>query len=98
MNSSNEPGLPAVLSVLDRLTEEDLAQLNRIIVARLRLMHDIRSHQHMMNLRVGQRVEFTTTAGRQLRGTITRHNRKSVSIVTDEGVQWRVAPEFLKQA
>lgn len=28
---------------------------------------------------------------------IVRYNRKSVSLMTDEGQQWRVAPRFLRK-
>jgi hypothetical protein len=31
-----------------------------------------------------------------VRGIITRHNRKSVSLITDTGHQWRVAPQFIQ--
>jgi hypothetical protein len=88
--------LPKVLSVLDLLTEEELVQLNHIIVARIRLMQQIKAHGAMMKLRIGQRVRFTTSTGQVVRGTIARHNRKSVSLVTDTGQQWRVSPALLQ--
>jgi hypothetical protein len=88
--------LPKVLSVLEQLTEEELIELNRVIVARLRLMQQIREHGHMAGLRLGQLVEFTDAAGRALRGVVARHNRKSVTVVTDNGMQWRVAPSLLR--
>lgn len=89
--------LPRVLSVLDMLTEEELVQLNHIIVERLRLMHQIKAHGAMMNFRIGQRVRFTNPAGQVIRGVLTRHNRKSVTIVTDDGHQWRVGPSMIQQ-
>jgi len=88
--------LPAVLSVLDLLTEDELHQLNEIIVARLRLMQQIRSHGQMMNFHLGQRVHFTSSTGELIRGFIKSHNRKSVTIITDTGIPWRVAPGFLQ--
>lgn len=98
MDSTGKTGLPAVLSVLDRLTEDELVQLNRIVVACLRLMQDIRSHEQMINLRVGQRVQFTSTSGQLIRGTLAKHKRKSVSVVCDDGTQWRVSPSLLQPA
>ena len=44
MDATSENNLPAVLSVLDRLTEDELVQLNHVVVQRLRLMRQIRSH------------------------------------------------------
>lgn len=98
MDPASDVNLPKLLSVLDRLTEEELLQLNRVVVARLRLMREIRSHEQMMNLRIGQHVQFNSSAGQIIRGMISRHNRKSVTIVTDDGHQWRVAPELLTPA
>jgi hypothetical protein len=95
MDSTSENNLPAVLAVLDRLTEEELAQLNHVVVERLRLMRQIRSHNTMMNFRIGQRVRFTTSAGEIIRGVISRYNRKSVTIVSEHRGQWRVSPEFI---
>jgi hypothetical protein len=96
MSSAPEPNLPKVLSVLDRLTEEELIQLNHVIVARLRLMQQIRSHEKMMNFRIGQRVRFTSSHGELIRGVITRHNQKSVTIIADGGMQWRVSPAMIQ--
>ena len=90
-----QPNLPKVLSVLELLTEEELVELNRIIIARLRLMQQIRAHGEMMTFRPGQRVRFTGPAGEMVRGVLTRHNRKSVTIVADNGHQWHVAPSLL---
>jgi hypothetical protein len=96
MSETNDGGLPKVLSVLDRLTEEELSHLNQVIVARLRLMQQIRAHGHMMKLHVGQSVHFTTAAGQLVSGVIARHNRKSVTVVTKDAQQWRVSPGLLK--
>jgi hypothetical protein len=98
MEEPDAPNLPKVLSVLDQLTEEELVQLNRVVVARLRLMQQIREHGHMIEFRLGQPVEFTDSAGRLLRGVVARHKRKSVTVVTGDGMQWRVAPSLLRPA
>jgi hypothetical protein len=91
-----DPQLPKVLSVLDRLTEEELVQLNHVIVQRIRLMQQIRAHGEMINLRIGQRVHFTSAVGKIIRGVVARHNRKSVTVMTDDGQQWRVSPQFVQ--
>ena len=90
------PNLPRVLAVLDLLTEEELVELNHRVVLRLRLMQEIRAHGSMLNFRIGQRVTFNTAAGDVVRGTLARHNRKSVTVVTDTGHQWRVSPTLLR--
>jgi hypothetical protein len=96
MSDSNRSNLPALVSVLERLTEEELVQLNHVIVARLRLIQQIRSHGQMMNFRIGQAVHFTTATGEVIRGIIKSHNRKSVTVLSDAHVAWRVAPGLLQ--
>ena len=91
-----DENLPRILSVLDRLTEEELVHLNHLIVQRLRLMQQIRAHGAMMQFHIGQPVRFTNSAGEIVRGTITRHNRTSVTLVTPAGARWRVAPGLLE--
>src|SRR5690606_26798003 len=88
--------LPRVLSVLERLTEEELVELNRMVVARLRLMQQGRAQGEMMGFRVGQKVRFQGNGGEVVRGTVVRHNAKSVTVVTDAGASWRVAPGLLE--
>ena len=97
VSGTNGDKLPRVLSVLDQLTEDELIQLNRLVIARLRLMRDIRAHGRMMDFRLGQPVEFTDATGRPARGVVARHNRKSVTVITADGVQWRVSPSLLRE-
>ncbi len=98
VHMSNEPSanLPKVLSVLELLTRDELLQLNRIIIERVRIMQQIEAHGQMMNLRIGQRVQFTATDGRLIKGVLVRMNRKSVTIATDDGHEWRVSPTFVR--
>jgi hypothetical protein len=96
MSQTDPCNLPALVSVLDRLTEEELVQLNHVIVARLRLMQQIRTHGQMMNFRIGQAVRFADASGQLVRGVVKSHNRKSVTILTDCGCQWRVSPHLIQ--
>lgn len=92
----NAANLPRILSVLDLLTEEELIQLNQMVVQRLRLIQQIRAHGQMMKLHIGQRVRFKSSRGELIHGTITRHNQKSVSLVTPDGEHWRVSPALIE--
>jgi hypothetical protein len=95
MQTNDSGQLPHVLPVLEMLTEEQLVQLNHIVVARLRLMQQIRAHGTMTQFRIGQRVRFTNSAGQMIRGVFSRFNRKTVTIITDGGHEWRVSPSLL---
>jgi hypothetical protein len=79
---------------IDQLTEAELRDLNYRIVERLRVIHQLRAHGQMMRFSVGDRVAFEAN-GRELRGVLTRYNRKTVTVLTDDGGHWNVSPGLL---
>jgi len=87
-----------LLQHLDEFTEDELIHLNRLIVERLRLMHQVKAHRAMTQFRVGQRVQFQSNTGRLVVGVLTKYNRKSVTVVTEQGESWTVAPTLLQPA
>lgn len=76
-------------------TAEDLQYLNHLIVARLNLLSRIKAQNSMASLYPGLRVTFTDNDNKPLKGTILKMNVKTVSVITDEGKKWNVAPIFL---
>jgi hypothetical protein len=79
-----------------RLNEEDLRFLNRLIVERLKLLHQARSTVMLAHFSVGDRVSFPTATGDQKSGVIVRLNKKTASIDTSDGQRWNVHPGYLK--
>lgn len=82
---------------IDTLSEAELIDLNQRIVERLKFMQHARAHRAMLEFRIGERVWFENDLGGRVDAMIVRYNRKSVSLMTDEGQQWRVAPRFLRK-
>lgn len=80
---------------IDSLSEAELIDLNHRIVARLRALRDMRAHVGMLEFRIGDRVTFHPPGRSRLSGILTRYNRKSVTVITDDGTQWNVAPSYL---
>jgi hypothetical protein len=71
---------PTMSIDLTRFSEDELLDLNRRIVERLRLMRSARQLVELTRFTVGMRVEFTTDDGRTLQGEITRLNRKTATV------------------
>jgi hypothetical protein len=65
-------------------------------VERLRLLSQMRAHSQMLAFRIGDRVSFQP-AGQPVVGMLTRYNRKSVTVITDAGQRWNVAPALLRR-
>jgi hypothetical protein len=83
---------------IDLLTESELIDLNHRIVARLQFLRQLAAHSTMLEFRIGERVTFHPDGRPPVTGMITRYNKKTVSIVTDDGQRWNVAPHFLGRA
>lgn len=83
---------------IDRLTEAELIDLNNRIVERLRLLHQMRAHAQMLDFKIGDRVSFQPEGRPVVVGMLTRYNRKTVTVITDRGERWNVAPILLRRA
>ena len=83
---------------IDNLTEAELIDLNNRIVARLRFLSQMRAHAQMLEFKIGDRVSFQPDGHRGVIGMLTRYNRKTVTIVTDDGQHWNVSPTLLRRA
>lgn len=83
---------------LEKLSEKELIELNNKIVARLRFLNEMRSHSQMMEFKIGERVSFQPQGRAAIFGVLTKYNRKTVTVITDEGEHWNVAPALLSKA
>ena len=83
---------------IDQLSEAELTDLHNRIVARLRFLQQMRAHVEMLEFKIGDRVTFQPPGHGPVEGMLTRYNKKTVTVVTDEGRQWNVSPTFLKAA
>ena len=83
---------------IDKLTEAELIDLNHRIVERLRFLSQMRAHARMLEFKIGDRVSFQPEGQREVVGMLTRYNRKTVTVITDDGRRWNVSPTLLRRA
>ncbi len=83
---------------ITQLEEDELVDLNRRIVERLRFLSQERAHHKMLEFKVGDRVSFKPDERPALSGALTRYNKKTVTVITDNGEHWNVAPGLLTRA
>lgn len=83
---------------IDKLTEEELIDLNHRIVERLRFLAQMRAHGAMLKFSIGQRVSFDPGDRPAVTGTLMKYNKKTVTVVTDDGHRWNVSPAYLREA
>lgn len=83
---------------IDGLSEAELIDLNHRVVERLRFLRQRRAHAAMLEFRIGARVTFQPDGRGPIVGMLTRYHRKSVTVITDAGQRWNVAPSCLRKA
>jgi len=82
---------------IDNLTEQELIELNHKIVERIKFLQSMRVHSNMMEFSIGERVSFSPSRSVKLYGIISKYNKKTVTIYTDEGEKWNVPPSLLSK-
>jgi len=80
---------------IDRLTEAELVDLNHRIVERLRFLHQARAHKRMLDFRIGDRVSFQPEGRAIVVGVLTHYNKKTVTVIAEDGQRWNVSPGVL---
>jgi hypothetical protein len=82
---------------IDELTEAELIDLNHRIVERLRFLNQMRAHGQMLEFKIGDRVTFQPEGRSPVVGMLTRYNKKTVTVITDDGQHWNVSPSLLRK-
>ncbi len=85
-----------VTNIITKLSEQQLIQLNRKIVERIKFLNKSRQLNEMSKFSKGDRVSFEYS-GDLITGNIIRLNQKTVSLITDDNEHWNVAPSFLSK-
>jgi hypothetical protein len=83
---------------IDRLSEAELVDLHHRIVERLRFLEQMRAHARMLDFSIGDRVCFESGSHGLIEGILTRYNKRTVTVITDDRRQWNVSPGFLRRA
>ncbi len=82
---------------IDDLTYEELIKLNHKIVERLKFLDGMHAHNEMMQFSPGDKVTFDPHNRERQTGTLVKFNKKTVTVLTDDGQHWNVAPHLLSK-
>jgi hypothetical protein len=96
-NERSQEGKDGMSIDIDKLSEEELVDLNHRIVERLRFLKQMRAHSQMLDFKIGDRVTFQAEGRRPLVGILTRYNKKTVAVITENGQHWNVSPGLLRK-
>jgi len=80
---------------IDRMTEAQLYDLNRKVVERLKFLRSMRAHAAMLEFSIGEKVCFQSSKQGFVVGILTKYNKKTVTLITEDGDRWNVSPHLL---
>ena len=83
---------------IDKLTKKELIDLNNRIVERLKFLRSMHDHVDMMEFSIGEKVCFHPHGRGEQVGVLAKYNKKTVTIVTENGERWNVSPSLLTKA
>ena len=81
---------------IDKLTEKELIELNHKIVERLKFLESMRAHAEMMEFTIGEKVFFSPPGRGEVTGILVKYNKKTVTVLTEDGQKWNVSPHLLE--
>lgn len=82
---------------IDSMTYDELVELNHKIVARLKFLDSMHAHKEMLQFSPGDQVCFEPPGRGKLFGTLVKYNKKTVTVITESGQKWNVAPQLLSK-
>lgn len=83
---------------IDDLSEQELIELNHRIVERLKFLESMRAHSEMMEFSIGEKVQFSPPGRGEIVGILVKYNKKTVTVLTEDGQKWNVSPHVLGKA
>ncbi len=81
---------------INNLTIEELIALNHRVVERLKFLEKAQAHWDMTAFNIGEKVSFESSKG-MLFGRLVKYNQKTVNVITEDNVQWRIPPYLLRK-
>lgn len=82
---------------IGNLSERELIELNHRVVERLKFLETMRAHADMMEFGIGEKVRFHPSGGNEVIGVLAKYNKKTVTVLTEDGQKWNVSPSHLEK-
>lgn len=98
MSDTNDDTVTTLLRLFDDLEIDAQARVAKQIGARVQQNRDEHRALLMSRLHPGDDVTFIDKQAMPRRATVLRTNKKTVSLLTQDGERWNVAPELLTPA
>ena len=92
----NQIDIQRIEDFIKTLDEKELIYINRLIIERLKLISQQKTTNQMIKFNLNERVSFLDNEGKIKKGVIVKLNKKTISVLTDDGQDWNVTPGLLQ--
>lgn len=76
---------------------DELIKLQNYIIKRIKFISETKVMEQIQDFELLDKVYFFDDIGNRINGTVIKLNKKTVTLTTDSGMEWRVYPHFLKK-
>ena len=75
---------------LSKLTRDELLELNRRVVDRLKELDGQETADFMNDFSMGDKVSFEPLNEKRVKGVVIKKNKKTISVLDESGHRWNV--------
>ena len=94
----NSTDIETIRNLINTASQEDLRIIAELHNNRNRFLNEVKTHQAKSQFYRGQKVTFRGKYGETITGSIERMNAKTIGVLAESGVHWRVSPSLLRAA
>lgn len=87
-----------VKSFIDIMDLDELVKLNSYIYKRIKFLAETKVMEKVQDFEILDKVSFFDGRGNIVKGTIVRLNKRSVTVKSENGTEWRVSPFLLNKS
>lgn len=80
---------------INDLAIDELVDLNERVIEQIKYLERIQVFEAMQTFNLGHRVTFVSRRDGRKAGVVAKFNQKSVTVLTDDGHRYNVAPGLL---
>jgi hypothetical protein len=84
-----------LIPVIEKMTEAELVELQNQVATRIKFFREVELKNRLSGFEVDDVVSFQPEGQPTLKGMITKFNRKTIVVVTENGQHWNLSPAVL---
>lgn len=77
---------------------DELVKLHNYIAKRIKFIAETKVMELVQGFELLDKIYFFDNNGNRINGTVIKLNKKTVTVTSESGMEWRVSPNLLKRS